>query len=156
IIADFQTLDIDSLNGTLYITGSSLVYEQQRLALDTIALQAQSDSSRSLLVLNSEFVNAHMTGQYKISELSASISDIIQTYYNPSGQLQEYEYSPQEFEFSAHVHHSRLLREFVPELEQMDDITLDGTFQSEEQSIMAKLLAPKIIYDGTEIENVGV
>lgn len=156
IIADFQTLDVDSLNGTLYITGSSLAYEQQRLALDTISLQAQSDSSRSMLLLNSEFINAHLTGQYKLSELSASISDIIQTYYAPSGQLQEYDYSPQQFEFSAHVNHSRLLREFVPELEEMDDITLDGTFQSEEQSIMAKLLAPKITYSGTEIENVGV
>lgn len=156
VIADFQTLDIDSLNGTLYITGSQLVYDQQRLALDTISLQALSDSSRNMLLLQSEFASAHLTGQYNLSELGASISDIIQTYYNPSGQTEEYEYAPQQFEFSAQINHSKVLREFVPELEQMDDITLDGTFQSKEQSIMAKLLAPKLVYGGTAIENLGV
>src|SRR5690606_39324626 len=38
----------------------------------------------------------------------------------------------------------------------MRDITLDGTFNSATQSVMAKLLAPKIVYGGTTIEEVGV
>src|SRR5690606_39672926 len=66
-----------------------------------------------------------------------------------------YIYSPQQFEFSAQINHSNLLRDFIPELEKMDDITLDGTFQSEDRSIMVKLVAPELIYSGTEIENVG-
>src|SRR5690606_6377859 len=155
IIADFQTLDIDSLNGTLYVTGSQVAYAQQRLALDTVSLQAVADSTRNMLLFDSEFAKAHLTGQYKLSELSASISDIIQTYYNPSGVQETYIYSPQQFEFSAQINHSNLLRDFIPELEKMDDITLDGTFQSEDRSIMVKLVAPEIIYSGTEIENVG-
>lgn len=155
IIADFQTLDIDSLNGTLYVTGSQVAYAQQRLELDTVSLQAVADSTRNMLLFDSEFAKAHLTGQYKLSELSASISDIIQTYYNPSGVQETYIYSPQQFEFSAQINHSNLLRDFIPELEKMDDITLDGTFQSEDRSIMVKLVAPELIYSGTEIENVG-
>src|SRR5690606_11456286 len=48
------------------------------------------------------------------------------------------------------------IRDFFPKLEELRDITLDGTFNSTDKSIMAKLLAPKLVYDGTSVENVGV
>ena len=156
IIADFETLDLDNLNGSLYVTNSSIAYEKDLYALDTISLTAQSDTSRNILMLSSEFLNAHLTGKYKLTELGSSISDIIQTYYNPAGIENKYEYSPQQFEFSARVNHSRIIKEFLPELEEMQDITLDGTFNSAEHTLMAKLLAPKVTYAGAEIEDVGV
>ncbi len=156
IIADFESLDLDNLNGSLYVSNSSIAYDDQRYVLDTIALTAQSDTAKNTLILSSEFLNAHLTGKYKLTELGSSMSDIIQTYYNPSNKVEKYEYSPQQFEFSARLNHSRIIREFLPALEEMQDVTLDGTFNSTDHSLMAKLLAPKIIYDGTEIENVGV
>src|SRR5690606_16123876 len=51
---------------------------------------------------------------------------------------------------------SRFFREFFPDLEELQDITLDGTFDSEEKSFMSKLVAPKILYDGMRFENIGV
>ena len=156
ITADFDVLDLDNLKGSLYVTNSSIAYEKELYALDTVSLTAQSDTSKNTLILSSEFLNAHLTGKYKLTELGSSISDIIQTYYHPSGQLQKFEYSAQQFEFSARLNHSRIIREFLPDLEEMQDVTLDGTFNSADHSLMAKLLAPKITYAGTEIEDVGV
>lgn len=157
LIADFETADIDHLNGSLSISNSSIAYNEDRFALDSIFLIARADTSRNILILKSEFLNAHMVGKYKLTELGASMQDIVHMYYNPKGTAAiGSTYETQNFEFSAQVNNSRFLRDFFPKLEEMQDITLDGTFSSANKSIMAKLLAPKIIYDGMEVEDVGV
>jgi len=156
IIADFETFDLDHLNGSLQIANSSIAYNDDRYVLDTVALTAQADTNRNILILSSEFMNAHLAGKYKLTELGASVQDIIRTYYNPSNDHTPLVYSPQQFEFSARLNNARIIREFFPALEELQDITLDGTFNSEDKALMAKLLAPKIMYDGTEVENIGM
>ncbi|MGH2623976.1 MAG: translocation/assembly module TamB domain-containing protein, partial [Sphingobacterium sp.] len=156
IIADFETMDLDHLNGSIFVSNSSIAYNQDRYSLDTITLTAQADTNKNTILLNSEFLSAHLTGKYKLTELGSSISDIMRTYYNPSNNQEEYIYSPQEFEFSARFNRSRLISDFLPELEKMEDITLDGSFNSEDRILMAKLLAPQITYAGTEVEQVGL
>lgn len=157
IVADLETADPDFLNGSVIVSNSSIAYENDRYTLDTIALRAAADSNRNTLVLSSEFLRAHLVGKYKLTQLGTSIQDIVQMYYNPKGEpATKLVYDPQNFEFSATVNNSRFIRDFLPDLEEMRDVTLDGTFDSESKSIMAKLIAPKILYGGTLIENVGV
>ena len=156
ISADFETMDLDHLNGSIFVSNSSIAYNQDRYSVDTITLTAQADTNKNTILLNSEFLNAHLTGKFKLTELGTSVSDIMRTYYNPSNNQEEYNYTPQEFEFSARFNRSRLIRDFLPELEKLEDITLDGSFNSEDGILMAKLLAPQITYAGTEVEQVGL
>ncbi|PVH26466.1 translocation/assembly module TamB domain-containing protein [Sphingobacterium corticibacter] len=155
VVADFETLDIDYLNGSLKVLNSNIAHNADRYYLDTLALTASTTAERSRILFNSEFLNAHLVGNYRLSELGTSIQDIVRVYYNPTNVVDTTSYSPQRFEFSARVNHSRIIRELVPDLEEMRDITLDGTFDSETKTLIAKLLAPKLIYSGTEVENVG-
>ncbi len=155
IVADFETLDIDYLNGSLKVLNSNIAHNNDRYYLDTVALTAMTTAERSRILFNSEMLNAHLVGRYKISELGTSIQDIIRVYYNPTNTIDTTSYSRQQFEFSARASHSRIVRELVPDLEEMRDITLDGTFDSDSKTLIAKILAPKLIYSGTEIENVG-
>lgn len=157
ITADFETADLNHLNGKIDVTQSSIAYNENRFALDTISLAATADTNRNTLVLNSEFFNAHLVGKYKLTELGSSIQDITQVYYNPKNIPSDTtRYEDQNFEFSAAINNSRFIRDFFPQLEEMQDVTLDGTFDSKSKSIMAKLIAPKVIYDGMEVENVGI
>lgn len=156
IIADFDTMDLDNLNGSIIVSNSSVAYNEDRYVLDTIALIAQADTSKSTILLNSEFLNAHLTGKFKLTELGTSVTDIMRTYYNPSNNQEELIYSPQQFEFSARFNRSKLIQNFLPELEKLEDITLDGSFNSEDGILMAKLLAPQMTYAGTEVEQVGM
>lgn len=157
ITAELATADPDFLNGIVTVSNSSIAYNDTRLALENVSLKATADSNRNTLVLNSEFLRAHLVGKYKLTELGASIEDIVRMYYNPdhSPALPE-DYTPQNFEFSATLNHSRFIHDLVPELEELQTVTLDGTFNSESKSIMAKLLAPKIRYDGIIIDDIGV
>ena len=157
IDANFETADLDHLNGRLNISQSSIAYNNDRYALDTISLIAKADTSRNLLLLRSEFLRAHLVGKYKLTELSSSMEDVLRVYYNPNNEApKELKYDAQNFEFSATLTNSRFLKDFFPDIQKMNDITLDGTFDSQEKNIMAKLLAPSIIYGGIEINNLGL
>lgn len=157
VSVDLATADPNFLNGSVVVSNSSIAYENDRYTLDSVSLSASADTNRNTLILRSEFLNAHLVGKYKLTELGSSIQDIVQMYYNPSGAPPaDLQYEAQNFEFSATINHSRFIREFLPELQEMRDVTLDGTFDSESKSIMAKLIAPKILYNGILIEKVGV
>ncbi len=155
--ADFETADLNYLNGKLSISQSSIAYNNDRYALDSINLIARATEDRNTILLRSEFLRAHLVGKYKLTELGASMQDVARVYYNPNNTLpQNLLYEDQNFEFSATLNNSRFLREFLPGLEKMDDITLDGSFNSKDKSLMAKLIAPTILYDGIEVRDIGL
>lgn len=154
---DLATADLNHLNGDLFVTQSSIAYNDARYALDTISITATADTARNTLVLKSEFLRAHLVGKYKLTELAASLQDVAKVYYNPKNDVRSpLKYEDQNFEFSATLNNSRFLRDFLPGLEKMDDISLDGTFDSRQKSIMAKLVAPTLIYEGIEVRDVGL
>lgn len=158
IVADLETADPDFLNGSVVVSNSSIAYNDDRYTLDDISLRAVADTNRNMLMLRSEFIRAHMVGKYQLTALGTAIQDVVQIYYNPGNIPQDttVSYGPQNFEFSATLNNSRFIRDFLPSLEEMRDITLDGTFNSDSKSFMAKMIAPKILYDGMLIEDVGI
>ncbi len=155
LLADFETADIDHLNGTVSIVNSSVAYNEERYTLDTIRLNAVSRDSSALLQLQSEFLNAHMIGNFKLSELSAAIQDIVAVYYQPDSIAPIVEYTPQQFDFSAQFTRSRFIRGLFPDLTEMNDITLDGSFNSADKMLLAKATAPHLVYAGTTVDAVG-
>ncbi|WP_294187410.1 translocation/assembly module TamB domain-containing protein [uncultured Sphingobacterium sp.] len=154
LVGNFSSADPNFLNGAAHITNSSIFYSGAYYSLDSISLIAKADTSRNLLLLKSDFLNAHLVGKYKILELQNAIQDILQVYYQPGKAVKVPKYEPQNIEFSAQLTRTKFIRDFLPELTAMSDITLDGMFNSQSKTILAKLDAPKIIYNGTEINNV--
>ena len=155
LVADLETADIDYLNGTVNIVNSSIAYNNERYTLDTVSLRAVAADNSNLLQLRSEFLNAHLVGSYKLSELSASIQDIVAVYYQPDSIAPVYEYTPQQFDFSAQFSRSRFITALVPDLTEMDNVTLDGSFNSADKLLLAKVVAPHMTYAGTTIDEVG-
>ncbi|WP_411971952.1 translocation/assembly module TamB domain-containing protein [Sphingobacterium sp. Lzh-3] len=151
---NFSTADPNFLNGEAHITNSLIRYNSDRYALDTVSLLAKADSSRNQLQLRSDFLNAHLVGKYKILELQSAVQDLLQLYYTPEKPIKIPPYSPQLIEFSAQLTRNRLIQDFLPELTEMKAITLDGRFDSGSKNLSAKLDAPRVVYGGTEINNV--
>src|SRR5690606_9724420 len=84
VVADFETADVDCLNGKIDVMQSAVAYNDERDVLDTVSLIALADTARNSLILRSEFLRAHMVGKYKLTELGTSIQDIVRMYYNRS------------------------------------------------------------------------
>lgn len=157
IRGDFQTADLNYLNGNIVISESSIAYNKERYALDSISLIATADTNRNTIVLKSELLNAHLVGKFMLTELSNAVQDVAKIYYNPNNDPPNIaKYKNQNFEFSATLTNSRFMKDFFPDLEKMDNISLDGTFDSGQKSLMAKLIAPELIYSGIHIKDVGI
>ncbi|MCI0920114.1 translocation/assembly module TamB domain-containing protein [Sphingobacterium rhinopitheci] len=157
IKGNFQTADLNHLNGEIIISESSIAYNKERYALDSISLIASADTNRNTIVLKSELINAHLVGKFMLTELSNAVQDVAKIYYNPNNDPPSIvKYENQNFEFSATLTSSKFIKDFFPDLEKMDNISLDGTFNSGQKSIMAKLIAPEVIYSGIHIKDVGV
>ncbi|SEL84047.1 translocation/assembly module TamB domain-containing protein [Parapedobacter koreensis] len=156
LVADLETADIDHLNGTVDIVNSSIAYNDERYMLDTVRLRAVAQDSSNMLQLRSEFLNAHMVGNFKLSELGASVQDIVAVYYQPDSIAPTFTYSPQQFDFSAQFTRSRFIQGLLPDLTEMQDVLLDGSFNSDEKLLLAKVTAPRVVYAGTTIDNVGL
>jgi len=163
LTADFSSADLDNLNGRLDLSNSLVAYNNSRYLLDTISLIAQSDTSQNLIQLQSEFLAAHMIGKYKLTSLAAAFQDVLATYYNPTanthttGTVQDTitKYEPVQMEFGLTFTRSPLIIKVLPELTEMQPITLDGNFNSTEKSVNMKGVAPHLLYAGTLVDHVS-
>lgn len=156
IVADFETADIDHLNGALHILNSSVAYNAERYALDSVSIIAEAGDERTLLLLQSEFLRAHMVGNYELSQLSAAIQDVVAVYYQPDSIATVYEYEAQQMDFSMTFTRSRFIRGLLPALTEMEDVTLDGSFTSDDKLLFVKLMAPEVVYGGTELRGINM
>lgn len=156
MVGHFETADPNYLNGEAHIINSSIAYNNDRYSVDSISLIAKSDTSSNLLMLKSAFLNAHLVGKYKLMELGTAIQDIAHVYYQPGAPVVLPKYEDQRFEFSAQLTRTKFIKDFLPDLTEMKDITLDGMFDSKNKLIQAKLNAPKIVYAGTDINSVSL
>lgn len=156
IVAEFETADVDHLNGSLHILNSAVAYNDERYALDSVSLIARATEERTFLMLRSEFLRAHMVGNYQLSQLSPAIQDIIAVYYQPDSVATLNEYDPQQMDFSMTFSRSRFIRGLLPDLTEMKDVTLDGSFISDDKMLFVKLLAPEVVYGGTELHGINL
>ncbi len=82
IEGNFPVTDPDNLQGNLTITKSLLVRDEQRLQLDTIKLLAGKTDTSQYILLNSDMVNAELSGRYKLTELAYIFQNSIQPYFD--------------------------------------------------------------------------
>lgn len=154
--ADFKTLDPDFLNGSLWVLNSDIEYDGSAYQLDTLALYAKNKDSLQIVHLESELLRAHLIGDYQLSHLPAALQDVLGSYYTPLRPDSAEQYPDQHFEFSAELQRSPLMENLVPELTEMEPISLDGTFQSADRMLNMRLGAPHLLYDGMLIDTVSV
>lgn len=152
LVADFPVVNIDSLEGQLLITKSLLVTGEQRVEMDSIELLAAVTDTGKIIRLRSDVARAQIYGQYRLSEMGSVIQRSVQKYFsNTSDSLAAL--TPYDFKIRAAVFDKPALKVFMPSLERMDPIFLNGHFTSS-GGLNATLRAPLIVYGSNEINNL--
>ncbi|MBA2499598.1 MAG: translocation/assembly module TamB domain-containing protein [Chitinophagaceae bacterium] len=157
IVGDFPVTDPDRLQGTLMATQSLMVYNGQRMVLDTMHLIAdETDSSRYLQIISAP-VNARLEGQYKLTELATVFQQAIQPYFNimPPGSSLPPPTAPYDFVFNVVVRDHPLVKVFVPDLQELQTIQMNGNFNSD-TGWTAHVEAPYLKQGTQEIHNLVV
>jgi lipopolysaccharide export system protein LptA len=150
--ADFDSLNLDNLNGKVSITNTLVVLETEQFPLDTIQLTATSTSEKNTIKFQSQFANANIEGQYKLTSLPEAVQNTISKYYainKPITSVNE----PQQLRFSLLVKDDPLFQKLVPELKNLSAITVEGNYNSVNDTIQLNATIPKLNYNDNVISN---
>ena len=156
ITADLPTADPDFLNGDISLTNTLFVTNGKRYQLDTVSLTALSTADSNKLALRSEVINADIIGKYKITYLEPAIQAVLNKYYNTGGKVVTSQIDKnQAFIFTATVSKSPIVVELVPDLEELEDIEIEGEFNFAESVIKLRGQAPYIKYKENEVTGLN-
>lgn len=156
ITADVPELNLDALNGQIYVLNSVLVMNRQRIMMDTLSVVASNTNNEETIALQSDFVNATIQGQYKLQQLGDIMMETVQPYYNintTGAALPNVD--PYNFTITANVSDHPTLHAFAPDLKRFAGITLKSNFSSSD-GWSANMLAPDILYGTNTINNLSL
>lgn len=130
IKANVPALNLDSLTGQVYVLHSLMVLNNQRISMDSIELVAKYKNGQQSLNLNTDFAQANLSGQYKLTQLGAIFIQAIQPYYAITDSTGTDTALLYDFILKAAITDHLAIHAFLPALQRMDDIDLDAHFSS--------------------------
>ncbi|HVW97729.1 MAG TPA: translocation/assembly module TamB domain-containing protein [Mucilaginibacter sp.] len=156
LVADVPTADPDHLNGKILVTNLLVAQTDQVIKLDTISLVSTANADSSTLRLKAPMLNAHMAGQYKLTEVGAAMQDLINKYYNTTlaSNTAKPKYSPQRFNFDIRLVKTPLTEKFAPDLKRLDPVLINGHFDSQAGDLTVNGTMPKVIYGTNSVNNM--
>lgn len=159
IDGDFQSLDVDALNGHLFLENFALSDGQEIYPLQEVRIFARSNEEANVLQFNSQLIDLQLIGKYKLTQISESLLQTINTYYQftESADNDELKIEPEQyFALLGAVKDDDLVRKFLPELTYYETINLVGNYNADDRLIVLNATIPIIEYGTNTLTNVLV
>lgn len=151
IDANFQSLDIDNLNGKVISNKFIIANEKDQFVLDSISIIAISNVDKNSINLKSQFANAFIDGDYKLSQIGIALQKSISKYYNTNAKSSKIASQKQQFAFGIDIKDSPILFKLIPEFKSLEPITISGRYNSVNDSIVINGLIPRVVYGENKI-----
>ncbi|AWG22440.1 hypothetical protein FFWV33_13355 [Flavobacterium faecale] len=152
VIARFDDLSVDNLNGTLSASNFLVALEKEQFPIDSISIKAVSSIARDSIVLKSQFADGVISGEYKLTTIGDALMNSISKYYQFDKKYVAKK-EAQSLDFAFTIKDDPILKKLVPELVELSAIDLTGSYQSTNDSIVVKGVIPRINYASNEISN---
>jgi hypothetical protein len=153
VVADIQSADIDYLNGSFNILNLTVADAKEQFVTDSITLIASSNAEYNSLVFQSPFLNANVTGKYKLSKIGDAITNSIANYYLPGTPSKKSNAGNQSLNFDIKIADSPLLIKIIPDLKSLEPIAITGRYNSVNDSIVLNGTIPKLVYGTNTFTN---
>ena len=153
LYADIQSGDLDYLNGKASLHHLIVANEKDQFLIDSINVVAVSTPEKNSIVLKSQFADAEVEGKYKLSTIANSVKNSISNYYNLKSTSKNIPYDKQQLTFKANVKSTPLLLKIIPELKNIEPISITGRYNSENDTIVLNASIPKLVYGTNTISN---
>lgn len=153
IKANFTSMDINQLNGTLNVTKIQMVKNGRRINLDTITLNAVSNATENKITLKSEILTATINGNYQLSKIGNTIINQINKYYQ-FGETTTI--SEQRIKFTIQIYNAKVLTDFVPRLSTFLPSRISGLIDTQQDSLLLNAYFPKIVYSDFIIDSTQI
>lgn len=155
--ADFTNLDLDELNGQLFLENFAISDGTEIYPIQDLKLFAISENDTNILQLNSQILDLQLIGNYKLTQISESLLQTINSYYKftESKDLNKIKLdSGQFFNLVGVVKNDDLIRKFVPDLTYFENINLVGNYDADLRKITLNANVPLVEYGENKVENV--
>ncbi|HXI00375.1 MAG TPA: translocation/assembly module TamB domain-containing protein [Sphingobacteriaceae bacterium] len=154
INTNFSGNDLDNLQGRLEIRKARITDSKSSYVIDAVTLSATGLGNNRALVINSDVVDASITGQYHLKTLPAYFKSVVKSYI-PSMDLKVGKYQPQNFSFKLNIKNFEPLRVLLaPELKIPEPAILNGRFISSAGTATLNGFAPLVQYKNIKIHNL--
>ena len=135
IDGNFETLNLEKPNGSLYLKNFTLADANEKLLLNELKLNVISTDDLNEIVLNSQVIDAEIRGKYNLLQLAPALMRTINNYYKIETDDKVKIEPNQYFTFNASIKNDKLIQKFVPDLKEFSTINIQGDFNSDEQKI---------------------
>jgi len=157
INADFATADPDHLNGQLAVTQAIIVNKGKRFTLDSVGLLSMATADSNRLYVQTEFLTASIEGKYQLTQIGNALMATVDRYFDlPTENAPKKPEKDQYFYLSAHLTRSPLVEQFLPDLKEMDAVSIRGIYDSREDLLVLKTIAPLIRYQDNILRNTNL
>lgn len=168
ITADFTGVNIDDLDGTARIADLAISNDTASYQTDSIVLRAlDPDTTGKLLTLQSDFINAKVSGDYNLGSLPKIIQNFVNDYFpidqlispidRPDSLAIEPSHVIPDQDFNALIAISDptpLLRLFMPGKIRLDTAWLTMRLDTKGRDLAIESVIPQIIYQGNAYNNI--
>ncbi|MFA9190687.1 translocation/assembly module TamB domain-containing protein [Flavobacterium sp. FZUC8N2.13] len=152
VSAHFDDLNPDNLNGTIDASNFTVALEKEQFSLDTISLKAISTIERDSIILKSQFIKGLVSGNYKLSTIGNQLMNSISKYYKlNNGYVKNEENQNMDFKFVVKEH--AITKKILPEIKELSEITIEGKYNSVNDTIIINASIPRLVYGANEISN---
>ncbi|WP_432671327.1 translocation/assembly module TamB domain-containing protein [Flavobacterium sp. SM2513] len=156
IVADVPTADLDFLNARIDLTDLVYANEKEQVALDSIKIRAIATADKNTITLQSQFANATVDGQFKLSEIGAALQNSIAKYFDANPTAKKTKTGKQHLTFEINLKDDPNLQKIIPNLTSLQAINIKGRYNSVNDTIEIKGKIPKIVYNGNTISGAVI
>ena len=156
IVADVPTADLDFLNARIDLTDLVYANEKEQVALDSIKIRAIATAEKNTITLQSQFANADIDGQFKLSEIGTALQNSIAKYFDANPNVKKKTTTDQQLAFKINIKDDPTLKKIIPNLTSLQPVEIVGRYNSVNDTIAIKGKIPKIVYNGNTISGAVI
>lgn len=151
----FETVDPREPVGQMFITNSFIQTDGKNIGWDSIVVDAGKNDSGNYINVRGDFLTALITGKFHLLQLGDVIYDAIQPYFRVMTASQRDSIDDYNFRLNVLVKETPMLKEILPALTRLEDITLAAQFARNEGWEM-DLKMPATVLGQTGIGNFSM
>ncbi len=156
IVADVPTADLDFLNARIDLTDLVYANGKEQVALDSIKIRAIATAEKNTITLQSQFANADIDGQFKLSEIGTALQNSIAKYFDTNPKAKKKTTSNQQLAFKINIKEDPTLQRIIPNLTSLQPVEIIGRYNSVNDTIAINGKIPKIVYNGNTISGAVI
>ena len=154
INADLTTADPEFLNGNISVSQAIILSKGKRYQLDSMTVTSVATADSNKISLRTEFLAADINGKYQLTEVGNALMATIDKYYDLPGASPVKPAKPQYFDLYATLVRTPIVEQLLPELKEMEEVTIRARFDSRDDLLVMKTTAPLVVYGTNNLSGI--